>query len=870
MVIRIPDFMFAQSTGTAGAPGELDYGTRSALADARSSEQEIGSLSRGLTLVGEAMKGGEKAKKQLASARDALGRHGDSGALRWLLDHASAEQARQETAASHRTAMRTLIGTIKGVGTLPIPFADRAELGRTLLQEGVARELVAPELHKEFEAAVISQFGLAEAQSAIAKATEPGEALAILADAKAEGLLQPMDSDLLDRQAKERDAMASARHRTRLTIKEQDDLAAFARGELPESLSKSSFTLLHGEKGAAAYARYQAARMEGEAIALVRGKDTDAIKAARDRWKGERTVFDAALKKDALDRQRGPADYALATVPGAKAARDETRKEARGALLWSVQAAAGIPEAQRSPWTLAEEEAMAREWADLPAGFAGRSDKLAYFRKHLLSLPRAQRQSGIVRMVQQGIADGTEAELTALIAQLDAGRFNPGRKLAATLTSWQRGASGSRANPPRSQQTQGDEQRSGDDADAEPNSDFSDGSQDSLATDSFANRPDVPGDPWPAGPETEATWRAAEPLPNGKPRDAKDQQQIAELISDLAEGDSAYATGRASRELAIYFEQAPEYRDWLTSLGEVAKSGLPLTVKGVPIDDRGATALLRQQSSAIAQGRDPRVFDDAEVLKTWNDLWELVADGRNANYSMSADLLQHYLEGSGESYGPSLSRLLSNSHFQAEIEGLQGHFANWILGDQKTNTASEEVASRLYDPSRAAFALEEGGSITVASEWNKVLAYSWSDWLGMGANQLGVVGGAFDEEMDLWASFGEAQLSGVGSITFRRVGDAIFFEGNVTYSLPDRYDFNEGDSFTMMVGGKLHDHSSEEINALQAPYGASPFDVAVPQWSQTLRGRIEILPHGRAGMRPQLVDVQWDQAEQVPPNSVTK
>ena len=59
--------------------------------------------------------------------------------------------------------MRTLIGMIKAVGTLPIPFAERAELGRTLLQEGVARGIVSPQLHKEFEAAAISQFGLADA-----------------------------------------------------------------------------------------------------------------------------------------------------------------------------------------------------------------------------------------------------------------------------------------------------------------------------------------------------------------------------------------------------------------------------------------------------------------------------------------------------------------------------------------------------------------------------------------------------------------------------------------------------------------------------------------------------------------------------------
>ena len=435
MVIRIPDSMFAQSTGAATAPGELDHETRSALAAARSAEQEISSLTRGLTLAGEAMKGGEKARQKLAAARDALGRRGDSGALRWLLDHAAAEQARQEMAASHRAGMRTLIGTIKGVGSLPIPFARKAELGRTLLQQGIEHGLVAPELHKLFEDAALSQFGLLEAQTALAKATEPGEALSIVAAAKAEGTLQPMDSGLLDRQAQERDAVATARHRARLAWKEQDDLAAFARGELPEPLSEESFRLVHGAKDApGAHARYQAARKEGEAIAQIRGKDPEAIEAAQAEWKDDPAVFAAAVEKDAAERRRDPVAYAIATQPGLAQALKEAPPSETAWLLWQAQAAAGIPEADRSPWNLADEEVMANEWDALPAGASGRYEKLAFFRKHVLGLPEGQRFAAIRRLVRQGITDGTAGELTQLVDQLEAGRFNPARSFIEHLT----------------------------------------------------------------------------------------------------------------------------------------------------------------------------------------------------------------------------------------------------------------------------------------------------------------------------------------------------------------------------------------------------------------------------------------------------
>ncbi|HKY95742.1 MAG TPA: hypothetical protein VJL84_10580, partial [Kiloniellales bacterium] len=441
MVIRIPDSMFAQTTGAATSPSEFGEETRNAIAAARSAEQEIGSLSRGLTLAGEALKGGEKAKQKLAAARNALGRHGDGGALRWLLDHAAAEQGRQEAAASHRTGMRTLIGTIKGVGSLPIPFAQKAELGRTLLQQGIERGLVAPELHQLIEDATLSQFSLTEAQTALAKATEPGEALSIVAAAKAEGSLQPMDSDLLDRQAQERDELATVRHRARLAWKEHDDLAAFARGELPEPLSEESFHFVHGARGAPeAYARYQAARQEGEAMALIRGKDEDGIEAARATWKDDPAVFAAAVAKDAAERRRDPAGYALATVPGAQAAQDETPVAERGALLWAAQAAVGIAEEERSPWTLLEEERLALEWDSLPAGSASRNEKLAFLQKHVLAIPPGEHRAAIGRLVRQGIVDGTESELTQVLRELREGRINPARRAAGMIGARTAGA----------------------------------------------------------------------------------------------------------------------------------------------------------------------------------------------------------------------------------------------------------------------------------------------------------------------------------------------------------------------------------------------------------------------------------------------
>jgi len=434
MVIRIPDFLFAESTGHGPAPGELDRETRAAVAWAREAETEMAALSRSLGLAGEALKGGDTGGQRLAAARTALGSRAESGAFRLLFDRAAVAQARQESQASHGTAMQSLIGTIKAVAGLPIPAAEKAELGRALLRVGLESGVVAEPDLGFFEEAALSQLQLVEARGSLAAASAPGEALAILASARQAMALLPMDLALLEREAAERDAAATASQRGKLTRKEQDDLAAFARGELPDPLGEESFRLVHGARGAlGAQVRYQAARREGEALALIRGKDDEAVDAARAGWQGDAAVFEAAVAKDAAERRRDPAGYALATVPGTSAALQDAPEAERLALLWSAQAAAGIPEDQRSLWTIAGEKVLAAAWDALPKGSAGRNEKLGYFEKHLASLPPALRNSAIGRMVRQGVVDGTEEQVRGIAASLDAGRFNGARQLVSGL-----------------------------------------------------------------------------------------------------------------------------------------------------------------------------------------------------------------------------------------------------------------------------------------------------------------------------------------------------------------------------------------------------------------------------------------------------
>lgn len=436
MVIEIPAFLFARSTGETSAAGEAGDEIGRALAAARSSEREILSLSVGLGLVGDALKGGGKARQQLAAARRALGPQAESGAFRWLLEHSESELSRRETASARGAAARSLMGAVKAVATLPVDFAGKAEVGRTLLQQGIQRGLIAAEDRALYESALRSELVLRQAQTAIAQAVEPGAALRIAAAAQSDGALLPSDGELLGRQAQERDAVAAARNRARLAWKETEDLAAFGRGEIPAPLSEESFALIHGARGApAAYARYQAAREAAEAMSPIRGRDAQAIATERASWTGTPAAFDTAVQNDEAWKRRDPAGYALATVQGAATAWDEAPEEQRGALLWWAQGAAGIPEDRRSPWTLAQEQAMADEWDALAPGSRGGIGRLAFLQRYVLGLPEQMQASAIRRLIQQGITDGTEAELAAAVDRAKSGRTNPARLLLQSLSA---------------------------------------------------------------------------------------------------------------------------------------------------------------------------------------------------------------------------------------------------------------------------------------------------------------------------------------------------------------------------------------------------------------------------------------------------
>ncbi len=136
-----------------------------------------------------------------------------------------------------------------------------------------------------------------------------------------------------------------------------------------------------------------------------------------------------------------PAAYALAWSPGLRtaiAACDDAVVAAE--LLLGAQAALGIPEGRRSPWTPAECEALVEEWlaleaehaviAGLVGSLARARARLAFLREHLLTLPPRLRPPALDTLEALGLDSGRGGLLRATAEALQRGNLVQAYSLA--------------------------------------------------------------------------------------------------------------------------------------------------------------------------------------------------------------------------------------------------------------------------------------------------------------------------------------------------------------------------------------------------------------------------------------------------------
>jgi len=230
--------------------------------------------------------------------------------------------------------------------------------------------------------------------------------------------------------------------------------------------SRADFVRLYGEAEAdKRLAAWQAAQAKAPAYALVRGKSPAEIEQAKAGYGGDRLILGAIEAEDAAERAKDPAGYALRWLPGvrdslARAAHEgKTNAELaqlRADELWEAQAALGIAEARRSPWTLEESQAIARQWLAAeaqPAGVARGEALVTLLREQVLSLPAEQRAGAIAALERQGLDERAPGRIRATVAALEQGAMATAYRAAndSTTASGLLGVPGasSRQGPPR-------------------------------------------------------------------------------------------------------------------------------------------------------------------------------------------------------------------------------------------------------------------------------------------------------------------------------------------------------------------------------------------------------------------------------------
>ncbi len=347
------------------------------------------------------------------------------GLLGWL------DGLRREAAA--RQGLGAYGRALDAVADVPLPPALRRMAGDAVTRRAQRAGLLpdAPWV----QGLARSHLTLKTAAAALGSAREPGEAPALLAGLEADPDLVPDDRAFLAREVRRRDAVAVARHSGRLAEKEAADRAAFARGEAVQPMTEAGFAQLHGPAAAERWQDYRRAQEQGRATATILGRDAAGIEVARGHWDGAPEVFEAAVAADAARRVADPVAYLIAARPEVGQAYAETEDPvARQWQLCQAQQEAGLASEGCLLWTAAERATLADDWDALPPGHAGRNERLAFFREHVLAYPPALRPHAIHTLVRDGIVEGSEAEVAALVAELEAGRNNRARQIAVGLT----------------------------------------------------------------------------------------------------------------------------------------------------------------------------------------------------------------------------------------------------------------------------------------------------------------------------------------------------------------------------------------------------------------------------------------------------
>ena len=193
-------------------------------------------------------------------------------------------------------------------------------------------------------------------------------------------------------------------------------------------------------------------------------------------------------------------------------------------------------------------------------------------------------------------------------------------------------------------------------------------------------------------------------------------------------------------------------------------------------------------------------------------------------WTTAAQLLQHFVEGSGTPVTVEPAYLANYGPAQDSGDTVVGYFRDWLLGERADSQFGSPTLS-MHDGERIVI----GGDASGPSEELSERMHWEAAFRGVGDEMAsGKFGNILDLLAQQQASIGGGSTDGYGHLVLERRGDEIAVEGFIDFQITDRYDF-------------ATDDWNPGYHTLQRLGLAVPFDIATPLWRRTFRATVRLV-----------------------------
>lgn len=202
----------------------------------------------------------------------------------------------------------------------------------------------------------------------------------------------------------------------------------------------------------------------------------------------------------------------------------------------------------------------------------------------------------------------------------------------------------------------------------------------------------------------------------------------------------------------------------------------------------------------------------------------LLGTFQSRGWSTAAQLLQHFVEGSGTPVTVEPSYLANYGPARDSGDTVVGYFRDWLLGVRPDSQFGSPTLS-MRDGERIVIGGDASGpfeNLTERMRWDAVFR-------GVGDEVASFkFGNSADWIGEQQYSIGGGTTTGYGFLVLERRGDEIAVEGFIDFQITDRYDF-------------ANDDWNPGYHTLQRLGLAVPFDIATPLWRRTFRATVRLV-----------------------------